>query len=212
MSSDTTLKVNEIFYSLQGEGQRAGSPSVFIRLSGCSAKWSCLAHGVKCDTEFESGREMGVNDIIYQIQPFACPDIIWTGGEPLDQLTPDILRHFIEAGFRSHLETSGVRPLHGYLGPMGGDPMFQSVTLSPKVAEHVIKKHFPDGSVDELRYVRSTGQGIPDPVISGAKLYLSPMFDGDRPNWENINHCIQLCKEDPSWSLSIQVHKLLNIR
>jgi 7-carboxy-7-deazaguanine synthase len=50
------LKISEIFYSLQGEGARAGTPTIFIRLQGCSAKNACYQSGIKCDTEFESGK------------------------------------------------------------------------------------------------------------------------------------------------------------
>ena len=57
------VTVNEIFYSLQGEGKRAGEPSIFIRLTGCSAKHACYKSGVICDTEFESGAEWDVKEL-----------------------------------------------------------------------------------------------------------------------------------------------------
>ena len=57
------LKVSEIFYSLQGEGARIGTPTIFIRLQGCKAKNACFAAGIKCDTEFESGKEMSLEQI-----------------------------------------------------------------------------------------------------------------------------------------------------
>ena len=56
------LKVSEIFYSLQGEGARIGTPTIFIRLQGCKAKHACAKAGIKCDTEFESGKELNCND------------------------------------------------------------------------------------------------------------------------------------------------------
>jgi len=55
------LKVNEIFYSLQGEGARAGEPSIFIRLSGCNLNCSF------CDTDFSFGRTMTVEEILHEI-------------------------------------------------------------------------------------------------------------------------------------------------
>ena len=51
------LNINEIFYSLQGEGARSGKPSIFIRLQGCKAKKACLSAGIICDTEYETGKE-----------------------------------------------------------------------------------------------------------------------------------------------------------
>ena len=76
------LKVSEIFYSLQGEGARAGTPTVFIRLQGCKTKNACYAMGIKCDTEFESGKEIEVTELVEWMQKNApgCKEITWTGG------------------------------------------------------------------------------------------------------------------------------------
>ena len=84
-----TIKVSEIFYSLQGEGARIGTPTIFIRLTGCKAKNACYSMGIKCDTEFESGKEMTLEEIVNWLHNNApqCKEITWTGGEPTDQLT-----------------------------------------------------------------------------------------------------------------------------
>ena len=102
------LRVSELFYSLQGEGARTGTPTVFIRLQGCSAKFACYASGIRCDTEFESGRDMEPADIIQWITTNApgCKEVTWTGGEPLDQLTADVVSEFKQAGFYQAIETS----------------------------------------------------------------------------------------------------------
>ena len=55
ISQVMTLNISEIFYSLQGEGLRVGTPTIFIRLQGCKTKHTCFKQGVVCDTEFESG-------------------------------------------------------------------------------------------------------------------------------------------------------------
>ena len=156
MSDD--LRVSELFYSLQGEGRRAGDPSVFIRLQGCSAKHACATSGVVCDTEFESGQSMTREQIVEWMRARApeCHWIIWTGGEPTDQLTAAHVAWFKAAGYMQAIETSGVRPV-----PAGLD----WVTLSPKVAEHILVKHFPDG-VDEIKYLRHAGQAIPQRSVS----------------------------------------------
>jgi 7-carboxy-7-deazaguanine synthase len=78
------------------------------------------------------------------------------------------------------------------------------------VAEHVIKKNFPDG-VNELRYVRHKGQSIPNPSIKAEHYWLSPHSDGFTINSENLKHCIKLCLENPKWKLSLQNHKIWNI-
>lgn len=197
------MKVSEIFYSLQGEGARAGTPTIFIRLSGCSAKYACYASGIRCDTEFESGKEMSENELFSWIlaNGQGCKEITWTGGEPLDQLTPEITAFFKEKGFYQAIETSGLKPLISGL---------DFVCVSPKVAEHVVLKNFPDG-VTELRYVRHAGQDIPQPQVKAQYYWISPHSDGFTINIDNLKHCINLCLKNPQWRLSMQQHKLWNV-
>ena len=197
------LKVSEIFYSLQGEGARIGTPTIFIRLTGCKAKNACFAMGIKCDTEFESGKEYTIEKILNWLQSNApqCKEITWTGGEPTDQLTEEIISYFKDKGYFQAIETSGLNKV-----PNGID----FICVSPKVAEHVIKKNFLDG-VDELRYVRHKGQEIPAPSIKANHYWISPHSDGFTINSENLKHCINLCIENGEWKLSLQNHKIWNI-
>ena len=195
------MKVSEMFYSLQGEGARKGVPTIFIRLSGCSAKHACYASGIRCDTEFESGQDMSVEEILEFCKKHPSKEITWTGGEPADQLTDEIVDRFKDLGFYQAVETSGLKPV-----PKGID----FVCVSPKVAEHVVKKNFPNG-VSELRYVRHVGQSIPEPLVEAYYYWLSPHSDGYEINSENMNHCIQLCLDNPKWRLSVQDHKLWNV-
>lgn len=196
------LKVSEIFYSLQGEGARAGTPTIFIRLQGCKAKHACASIGIKCDTEFESGKEMSLTQIHNWIKKNAngCKEITWTGGEPLPQLTSDIIMWFIEKQYFNAVETSGLFSTHN---------LFSYITVSPKVAEHIVKKNFDH--VQELRYVRHAGQSIPQPSITAHNYYISPHSDGYNINSKNLKHCIDLCLKHPKWKLSVQQHKLWNI-
>tara|TARA_R100001163_G_scaffold48405_1_gene36386 strand:+ start:1139 stop:1723 length:585 start_codon:yes stop_codon:yes gene_type:complete len=190
------LKVNEMFYSLQGEGKRAGEASIFIRLSGCDQ-----ACGF-CDTEFESGKEMSPVEIEEFIDQWPGKWIVWSGGEPALQLTEDHIRFFKSQGYKQAIETNGNNRV-----PDGLD----WVCCSPKVAEHVVAKNFPNG-VDELRYVRHANQvGCPEPKVKAKEKYLSPMFDGDRINQKNLARVMGLILENPEWKLSLQSHKLLKI-
>lgn len=190
------MNVNEIFYSIAGEGARTGVPSVFIRLAGCD--FACSF----CDTEFASRAEMTVEEILKYISRWPCRWIVWTGGEPMLQLTGLIVQYFKEHGYQQAIETNGNYPV-----PDGLD----WVACSPKVAEHVLARNFPFG-VNELRYVRHAGQfGIPQPTIIADRLYLSPRFNGDQPDPESIRHCFKLCLENPTWRLSLQVHKLIKV-
>lgn len=196
------LNVSEIFYSLQGEGVRAGVPSIFIRLQGCKAKYACAASGVKCDTEFESGKQISVKDLAIKIGLLtSCKEIVWTGGEPTDQLTDKIVQYFGDLGFYQCIETSGLNPV-----PKGID----FITLSPKVAEHILEKNFPNG-VMEIKYVRHKGQEIPQPKVNAMNYIISPHSDGFTINSENVRHCIDLCLQNSTWRLSVQQHKIWKV-
>ncbi len=196
-----TLNISEIFYSLQGEGARAGTPTIFVRLQGCKTKHACQASGVQCDTEFESGKSVLTTDLLAMLARFPCKEITWTGGEPLDQLTEEIVAEFKAAGYFQAVETSGNKP---------APPGLDFICVSPKVAEHVVAKNFPDG-VTELRYVRHSGQSIPQPAIKAQHLWISPHSDGASLNRENIRHCVALCLENPAWRLSVQQHKIWGV-
>jgi organic radical activating enzyme len=103
------MRVTEIFRTLQGEGARAGEASVFVRFSGCSAKHACAEGGIVCDTEFESGSPYTDGELEDAVRDLAGDIrwIVWTGGEPTDQLTEDLVKRFHAAGFSQQIETSG---------------------------------------------------------------------------------------------------------
>lgn len=190
------LLVNEIFYSLQGEGGRMGHPSIFIRLSKCNLRCSF------CDTEFDSGKEMTLDEVLEEIKPYGCNWIIWTGGEPTLQLKEEVVKFFKSHGFMQAIETNGTRRV-----PNGID----YITCSPKQNFERIKTLIPH--TNELRFPIKKGDSLPDitTLPSTDNYYLSPIFDGDNINIDNVDYCVQLIKENPQWSLSIQVHKLINI-
>lgn len=197
------LNISEKFYSLQGEGIRTGTPTFFVRLQGCKTKNACYSLGIRCDTEFESGEPVTLTELyewMALLEP-ECNEITFTGGEPLDQLNEEHIDYFKRRGYYICIETSGLHP-----APENID----FICVSPKVAEHVVKKNFPNG-VNELRYVRHKGQSIPNPSITAENYYISPHSDGFNINTENVKHCIQLCLNNPKWKLSIQDHKLWNI-
>ncbi|HUI30382.1 MAG TPA: 7-carboxy-7-deazaguanine synthase QueE [Candidatus Acidoferrales bacterium] len=191
------LRVNEIFYSLQGEGARKGSANIFVRFAHCNLECGF------CDTEFESFRELTVDELLEECSRFACKNIVFTGGEPLLQLTIDVVRAFKKPGYFLAIETNGT-----IIPPKGLD----WITVSPKVAEHVLAKNFRRIHINELKYVRNKSQGIPRSKVKADHYYISPEFDGDYPNEENIKHCIDLVKQNAEWKLSLQEHKLLKIR
>lgn len=99
-----TLRVTEIFHSLQGESSRVGLPTVFVRLTGCPLR--C----VWCDTAyaFSGGESMSIADILQRVAGFGCATVCVTGGEPLAQKhCLQLLAALCDAGHSVSLETSG---------------------------------------------------------------------------------------------------------
>ena len=114
-----TYRVNEIFFSLQGEGFWTGTPMVFVRLSGCNLKCPF------CDTDHSAFQEMTAGEIMKAASSAgnACRRICLTGGEPSLQADEALLEAFHEAAYTVHMETNGTLPV-----PEGID----WITLSPK--------------------------------------------------------------------------------
>ena len=201
--------VNEIFFSLQGEGARAGTPNVFVRFSGCNLRcdlkrWAKSPGGFACDTEFESGRVMSVSAIVGEarlLAPGAGVGVIFTGGEPALQLDPKLVAAMRKAGFGPLcIETNGTIDV----APLGLD----WISLSPKVAEHAVKVKI----CSEVRYVRAYGQGLPRPRAKAAHRFISPAFSGDALDRRTLKWCVDLVKAHPEWALSVQQHKSWGIR
>jgi 7-carboxy-7-deazaguanine synthase len=99
-----TLRISEIFHSLQGESTRVGLPTVFIRLTGCPLRCAW------CDTTyaFSGGEYLSVSSILGRVASFACPTVCVTGGEPLAQPNClSFLTALCNAGYSVSLETSG---------------------------------------------------------------------------------------------------------
>ncbi|MCB0359280.1 MAG: 7-carboxy-7-deazaguanine synthase QueE, partial [Bdellovibrionales bacterium] len=99
--SESTYTINEIFYSLQGEGVRAGTANIFVRFSGCNQTCSIESHGFDCDTEFVSGRKLTADELLAEIKSLSadCRWIILTGGEPTLQLDAALVERLKEEGF-----------------------------------------------------------------------------------------------------------------
>jgi len=103
-SATTTLRLTEVFLSLQGETQRAGLPTVFIRLTGCPlrCRW--------CDTtySFQGGETVTLTSLMARVAEYGVPTVCVTGGEPLAQKgCLPLLSALCDAGYSVSLETSG---------------------------------------------------------------------------------------------------------
>jgi len=107
--SNNMLKINEIYYSIQGESTKAGLPCVFVRLTFCNLRCTY------CDTEyaFYEGKDLSIGDIIEEVRKYNCPLVEITGGEPLFQAESYILmKQLADDGFEVLLETGGSLPLN----------------------------------------------------------------------------------------------------
>src|SRR5512142_2367247 len=102
------MRVTEIFFSIQGEGTRAGRPCVFVRFTGCDLRCSW------CDTAyaFTGGKEMAREEILAEVARSPSRFVLLTGGEPMLQRDlPDLARDLLARGYEVAVETHGQRPL-----------------------------------------------------------------------------------------------------
>lgn len=199
------MKVKEIFYSIQGEGGRQGEASIFIRLANCNLNcWFC-------DTDWTKGIEMSLEQIQNEIKDFNCKWIVWTGGEPTLQLNDSILSYFADLGYKQAIETNGTNKVPS---------LIDYITCSPKneVSLKDLHNNFPEG-VNEFRYPISDDVKIPSikSLPYADNYFVSPIFTGEvkkrfELNEQNINKCIDFVLKNTDWKLSLQIHKILNIR
>ena len=208
-----TYSVKEIFYTLQGEGARAGRPAVFLRFAGCNL-WSGLEQDRAgaackfCDTEFVGtdgtggGKFSGADDLARaakeQWPGGGKPYVVCTGGEPLLQLDDALIAALHDQGFEIAIETNGT------LEPPAG---IDWICVSPKAdAPQVLK------GGDELKLVFPQKGGEPERYAGQdfCHFFLQPM---DSPEREaNTRAAVEYCLMHPQWRLSLQTHKFLGVR
>ncbi|MET0181724.1 MAG: 7-carboxy-7-deazaguanine synthase [Caulobacterales bacterium] len=210
--------VKEIFYTLQGEGARAGRPSVFLRFTGCN-----LWNGVEkdrasavctfCDTDFvgmngEGGgrfenAEMLASAVQSKWPGGGAPYVVCTGGEPLLQLDKLLIDALHAHGFEIAIESNGTLP-----APAGID----WICVSPKSNAPLAQTHG-----HELKLVFPQEDARPEAFahLTFKHFFLSPM-DGEPVGNPALRQsatqqAIAYCLAHPQWRLSLQTHKLLGI-
>lgn len=194
------MRINEIFYSLQGEGRWTGHAAVFVRFSGCNL------HCPFCDTAHAVFKEMSVAGIMAEINRYPARHVVITGGEPSLQIDVELLSALKADGRFVQMETNGSVNL-----PDEVLRLIDWVTCSPKDAPVKLRR------VDELKVLY---QGEDRPLEAyvemgrrfGALLSLQPcdVNDAER-NGMILRGAVEYVKAHPHWSLSLQTHKLISI-
>ena len=196
-------KINEIFYSVQGEGCRTGVPSVFVRFSGCNLKCGF------CDTRHDDGVFMQDEEIIAKVQLYNAKQIVLTGGEPTLFIDSDFVQDLKDqTGLEVAVETNGTRPLPSNI---------DWVTVSPKIEMSAGDTSIKADRADELKVV-DIGQPL-EPYFSlscvgeNTEMLLQPCYVEDKDEREkNTRRTIQRVLDDSRWRLSLQTHRMVGIR
>jgi 7-carboxy-7-deazaguanine synthase (Cx14CxxC type) len=212
-----SYSVREIYYTLQGEGARAGRPAVFLRFAGCnlwSGREADRASAVCrfCDTEFVGTGGPGggrfetadaLADAVAAHWPRHAgrdrPYVVCTGGEPLLQLDAAVIDALHERGFEVGVETNGTLP---------APPGIDWLCVSPK-ADAALEQT----SGDELKLVFPQAEEAAQPEryakLDFRHFFLQPLDDERRE--ANTVAATRYCLTHPQWRLSLQTHKLIGI-
>jgi len=231
-------RVNDIFYSLQGEGHNTGRAAVFIRFAGCNLRCPF------CDTEFDSYREMSDEEILtvvsdFRLQTTDCRPqttdyrllVVLTGGEPTLQVDVAFVDLLHEHGYEVAMESNGTRPAPRNLDWLTVSPkVLGGETFSGERSE-VRGERLPDElkvifdeHTDPEAYLPSPTTHHPSPITHHPSpithhpspikhLYLQPCDTGDAQRNADITaRCIDYIKHHPWWRLSLQTHKLIGFK
>lgn len=200
-------KINEIFYSIQGEGYHAGMPFVFVRFSGCNEACSF------CDTQHQKYTEMTANEIYQEVQKHGCYNVCFTGGEPFLQLDTEILWLFNpdQETYDDGYYTDGyiyyvTVETNGTIDPKDLSYSIDWITVSPKSIINIPKANEMKilvGGNDTNESILKTSK-----LLKCENLYLQPI--SNKP--ENIQKCIDLIKQSHMFRLSLQIHKIIGVK
>lgn len=189
------MKINEIFYSLQGEGRFTGTAAVFVRFAGCNMQCGF------CDTNHRPYTVYSEDEILQEIARYPAKRVVLTGGEPTLQLTKSFIDLLHAHGYKVNLETNGTRPLP--------TEDIDWVVCSPKGSDIRLQR------IDELKVVyQHYGQPMGRyETMAAREYYIQPCDTKDeRHNRRVIEDALTFIKLNPKWKLSLQTQKLLGIR
>jgi len=205
------LKVNEIFYSIQGESSFAGRRCVFVRLTGCNLRCSY------CDTRYAytEGQEMSVAAVVDAVTSFRCPLVEVTGGEPLIQRdSPALIERLENMGLTVLLETNGTQDIARIRGrcvrivdvkcPSSGESAKNdSANLDKLKDDDELKLVIGDSR--DYAYAKEILGRLPERFTKKGTVHLSPAFGRLAPerlaDWI-LRDCLDV-------HLQLQIHKYI---
>ena len=187
----SVYRVNEIFYSLQGEGSFTGTPMVFVRFSGCNRACSF------CDTDFEKYAPLTAQEILAEVRRYPAHRVVLTGGEPLLQTDAELINILHLAGYIIHIETNGTLPVPDGIDWVTCSPKTPPLNIQPERVNE-IKVVFTGQTEEELTALRRQFRNT-------ALFYLQPCSGSNIP--QTVERVLSL----PDWRLSLQTHKLIDI-
>jgi organic radical activating enzyme len=201
MDTSKRIPVMEHYYTIQGEGAFAGYAAYFIRLAGCDV--GCVWCDVKESWNVNPEQWMDIAELVNAATSHPSRMVVITGGEPLMYDLKALTESLKMAGFKIHLETSGAYPLSGE---------WDWICVSPKKfkspLEEVVKK------ADELKVIvyhpSDFDWGNKHAILT--PVHCRKIF---QPEWDKRHEMepliIEYVKSHPSWTISIQTHKYLDI-
>ena len=185
-------RVNDIFYSLQGEGRNTGRAAIFIRFAGCNLKCPF------CDPDFADYTELSDADILNRIKAYPSHFVVLTGGEPSLQVDRPFVDLLHAHGYEIAMETNGTHAIVDGI---------DWVTCSPK-GKSVITR------CNELKCIFEESTVCPDDHgIQADYKYLQPCDVQDaRRNADIVKRCFDYILQHPEWRMSLQTHKLVGFK
>lgn len=212
--TSTKYRVNEVFGpTIQGEGAMSGTPTIFIRFSGCNM-WNgknedkADSYCPYCDTDFLSYTPMTINNIVRQVDLLGKGKVQWvtiSGGEPLLQLDIELCMALKRAGFKIAVETNGT--VEGKPGVVGS---IDHICMSPKRPSRFIK----------LKWAHSLKVLWPpfDEEIDPDEFSKYPLYEQHgltgryiQPMDERFPEAVEKVLSLNGWKLSVQTHKIIGV-
>lgn len=217
---NTVYHINEIFYSLQGEGFHTGRPAVFVRFAGCNLRCPF------CDTDFSHSEPMTAEQIARRVFDYSTHPhtlIVLTGGEPSLQVDNELVDALHAHQQTVTIETNGTRPVPDNIDwvtvspkavPADDLPLTQAD--EPKVVlSHESKVVLTQADEVKVVFTESTEKLLPlwRTTIRASHYYLQPCAQpGIEPIQTNTEAVVEYILSHPDWKLSLQTHKYLDIR